>query len=88
MWMTPTDMKIFLRPQDEALEDTWKKAMTLLCYVVGILRDCCEFTDFRQTWFGSTYMTVLGFAGVMHVAMPTEHTSDEMSTILKKSREG
>ena len=34
MWMTPTDMKIFLRPQDEALEDTCKKAMTLLCFVV------------------------------------------------------
>ena len=70
MWMTPTDMKIFLRPQDEALEDTWKKAMTMLCYVVGILRDCCEFTDFRQTSFGSTYMTLLGFARVMHVACP------------------
>ena len=88
MWLTPANMKIFLSPQDEALEDTWKKAMTMLCYVVNILRDCCEFTDFRQTSFGSTYMTLLGFARVMHVAMPTEHTSDEMSTISKKSREG
>ena len=70
-------MKIFLRPQDEALEDTWKKAMTMLCYVVSILRDCCEFTDFRQTSFGSTYMTLLGFAQVMHV-----------SNTFKKSREG
>ena len=26
MWMTPADMKIFLRPQDEALEDTWKSS--------------------------------------------------------------
>ena len=88
MWLTPADMKIFLRLQDEALEDTWKKAMTMLCYVVNILRDCCEFTDFRQTSFGSTYMTLLGFARVMHVAMPTEHINDEMSTISKKSREG
>ena len=59
-----------------------------VCYVVGILRDCCEFTDFRQTSFGSTYMTLLGFARVMHVAMPIQHTNDEMSTIFKKSREG
>ena len=88
MWMTPTDMKIFLRPQDEALEDTWKKAMTMLCYVVGILRDCCEFTDFIQTSFGSTYMTLLGFAQVMHVTMPTQHVTDETSAIFKKSREG
>ena len=88
MWMTPADMKIFLRPQDETLEDTWKKAMTILCYVVGILRDCCEFTDFRQTSFGSTYMTLLGFAQVMHVTMPTHHVTDELSNIFKKSREG
>ena len=88
MWLTPADMKIFLRPQDEALEDTWKKAMTMLCYVVHILRDCCEFTDFRQTSFGSTYMTLLGFARVMRVAMPIEHINDEMSTISKESREG
>ena len=54
MWMTPPDMKVFLRPQDEALEDTWKKAMTMLCFVV-ILRECCEFTDFRAN-FSSTYM--------------------------------
>ena len=33
-------------------------------------------------------MTLLGFARVMRVALPTEHTSDEMSTIFKKSREG
>ena len=33
-------------------------------------------------------MTLLGFARVMHVAMPTEHINDEMSTISKKSREG
>ena len=88
MWMTPADMKIFLRPQDEALEDTWKKAMTMLCYVVSILRDCCEFTDFRQTRFGSTYMTLLGFAQVMHVTMPSHHVTDEMSNTFKKSREG
>ena len=88
MWMTPADMKVFLRPQDESLEDTWKKAMTLLCYVVMILRDCCEFTDFRQTSFGSTYMTLLGFAQVMHVIMPTHHATDETSTVFKKSREG
>ena len=88
MWMTPADMKIFLRPQDEALEDTWKKAMTMLCYVVSILRDCCEFTDFRQISFGSTYMTLLGFAQVMRVTMPTHHVTDEMSNTFKKSREG
>ena len=87
MWMTPTDMKIFLRPQDEALEDTWKKAMTMLCFVVTILRDCCEFTDFRQTSFGSTYMTLLGFAQVMHVTMPMQHVTDETSAVFKKSRE-
>ena len=88
MWMTPADMKIFLRPQDESLEDTWKKAMTLLCFVVMILRDCCEFTDFRQTSFGSTYMTLLGFAQVMHVTMPMHHATDETSAVFKKSREG
>ena len=88
MWMTPTDMKVFLRPQDEALEDTWKKAMTMLCFVVTILRDCCEFTDFRQTSFGSTYMTLLGFAQVMHVTMPMQHVTDETSAVFKKSREG
>ena len=33
-------------------------------------------------------MTLLGFARVMRVALPTEHTTDEMSTIFKKSREG
>ena len=88
MWMTPTDMKVFLRPQDEALEDTWKKAMTMLCYVVMVLRDCCEFTDFRQTSFGSTYMTLLGFAQVMHVTMPMQHATDETSNVFKKSREG
>ena len=88
MWMTPADMKIFLRPQDEGLEDTWKKAMTILCYVVTILRDCCEFTDFRQTSFGSTYMTLLGFAQVMHVTMPMQHVTDEASADYKKSKEG
>ena len=88
MWMTPADMKIFLRPQDESLEDTWKKAMTMLCYVVTILRDCCEFTDFRQTSFGSTYMTLLGFAQVVHVTMPMQHATDEESNVFKKSREG
>ena len=88
MWITPADMKIFLRPQDEALEDTWKKAMTMLCFVVTILRDCCEFTDFRQTSFGSTYMTLLGFAQVMHVTMPMQHATDETSAVFKKSREG
>ena len=62
--------------------------MTILCFVVGILRDCCEFTDFRQTSFGSTYMTLLGFARVMRVSLPVDHPTDDMSTILKKSREG
>ena len=87
MWMTPTDMKVFLRPQDEGLEDTWKKAMTMLCFVVTILRDCCEFTDFRQTSFGSTYMTLLGFAQVMHVTMPACSMS-QMRPVLSLRRAG
>ena len=33
-------------------------------------------------------MTLLGFAQVMHVTMPTQHVTDEMSAIFKKSREG
>ena len=78
MWMTPTDMKIFLTPQEEAFEETWKKAMTILCYVVGILRDCCEFTDFRQISFGSMYMILLGFARVLRVALPVDHPTSNL----------
>ena len=75
-WMTPSDMKIFLRPQGESL-------MTLLCFVVTI---CCELTDFRQTSFGSTYMTLLGFAQIMHVTMPIQHATDETSAVFMKRR--
>ena len=78
----------FLRPQEESVEEVWKKAITILCYVVAILRKCCELTEFRQTSFGSTYMTLLGFARVLKVLATVDHPSDEMSTLLRKSREG
>ena len=54
LWFTPADMKMFLRPSDESLEDAWRRAMSLLCFAIHILREACEFADFRQTSFGST----------------------------------
>ena len=30
MWMTPADMKLFLRPIDEESEDVWNKAITFV----------------------------------------------------------
>ena len=88
MWMTPADMKLLLRAQDEATEEVWKKAITILCYVVAILRECCELTAFRQTSFGSTYMTLLGFARVLTVSANVANPSDDMSLLIRKSREG
>ena len=37
----------------------------------------------EQTSFGSTYMTLLGFAQVMHVTMPMQHVTDETSAVFK-----
>ena len=70
LWFTPADMKMFFRPSEEGLEETWRKANTLLCYAIHILREACEFTDFRQTSFGSTYMALLGCAQTMKIATP------------------
>ena len=47
-----------------------------------------ESTDFRQTSFGSTNMTLLGFARVLRIAPSIDSPTDDMSTVLKKSREG
>ena len=51
IWFTSADMKLFLRPSDDSLEEAWRKATTLLCFTIHILREACEFTDFRQTSF-------------------------------------
>ena len=87
-WMTPADMKLFLCPADEDAEEVWKKAITILCYVVTILRECCELTEFRQTSFGSTYMTLLGFARSLKVSTPIKGSNDDMNFLMHKSREG
>ena len=81
-------MKVFLRASDEGLEESWRKAITLLCYTIHILREGCEFTDFRQTSFGSTYMALLGCARTMKVATPWTETNENQGVIMKKSREG
>ena len=47
LWFTP----MFVRPSDDSLEEAWRKATTLLCFTIHILREACEFTDFRQTSF-------------------------------------
>ena len=60
VWFTPADMKMFLRPSNDGQEEALRKATTLLCFTIHILREACEFTDFRQTCFGSTYMALLG----------------------------
>ena len=88
VWFTPTDMKMFLRPSDENLEEAWKKATALLCFTIHILREACEFTDFRQTSFGSTYMALLGCAQVMKIISPWTDPSERQGLIMKKSQEG
>ena len=60
VWFTLADLKMFLRPSEDGLEEAWRKATTLLCFTIHILREACEFTDFRQTSFGSTYMAPSG----------------------------
>ena len=77
VWFTPADMKMFLRPSDENLEEAWRKATALLCFTIHILREACEFTDFRQTSFGSTYMSLLGCAQVMKIVSPWTDPSEQ-----------
>ena len=86
--VTPADMKIFFRPSEEGLEEAWRKANTLLCYAIHILREACEFTDFRQTSFGSTYLALLGYAQTMKITTPWTEPSESQGLIMKKSREG
>ena len=88
IWFTPTDMKMFLRPSDDGLEEAWRKATTLLCCTIHILREACEFTDFRQTSFGSTYMALLGCAQVMKIATPWTEPTERQGLIMKRSQEG
>ena len=67
-----------------------EKATTLLCFTVHILREACEFTDFRQTSFGSTYMALLGCAQIMKIATPWTEASKRrpQGVVMKKSKEG
>ena len=88
VWFAPADMKMFLRPSEEGLEEAWRRATTLLCYAVHILREACELTDFRQTSFGSTYMALLGCAQTMKITTPWTETNENQGVIMKKSREG
>ena len=88
LWFTPADMKMFLRPSDENLEDAWRRAMSLLCFTIHILREACEFTDLRQTSFGSTYMALLGCAQVMKIATLWTEEAGRRGVILAKSQEG
>ena len=88
VWFTPADMKMFLRPSDDSLEEAWRKATALLCFTIHILREACEFTDFRQTSFGSTYMALLGCAQVMKIATPWTESTERQGLIMKKSQEG
>ena len=88
IWFTPADMKMFLRPSDEKLEEAWMKATALLCFTIHILREACEFTDFRQTSFGSTYMALLGCAQVMKIESPWPDPMERQGLIMKKSQEG
>ena len=88
MWFTPADMKMFLRPSEDSLEDACRRAMSLLCFTIHILREACEFTDFRQTSFGSTYMALLGCAQVMKIAAPWTEETERQGAIMGKSQEG
>ena len=88
VWFTPADMKMFLRPSDEGLEEAWRQAITLLCYTVHILRECCELTDFRQTSFGSTYMALLGCARTLKVATLWTESDKTEGVVMRKSSEG
>ena len=88
VWFTPADMKMFLRPSDEGLEEAWRKATTLLCFTIHILREACEFTDFRKTSFGSTYMALLGCAQTKKIATPWTETSERQGVVMRKSKEG
>ena len=88
IWFTPADMKMFLRPSDDGLEEAWRKATALLCFAIHILREACEFTDFRQTSFGCTYLALLGCAQIMKIATPWTETNERQGVIMKKSREG
>ena len=88
LWFTPADMKMFLRLSDENLEDAWRRAMSLLCFTIRILREACEFTDFRQTSFGSTYMALLGCAQVMKIGTLWTEEAGRRGVILAKSQEG
>ena len=62
--------------------------MSLLCFTIHILREACEFTDFRQTSFGSTYMALLGCAQVMKIATLWTEEAGRRGVILAKSQEG
>ena len=88
LWFTPADMKMFLRPSEDSLEDAWRRAMSLLCFTIHILREACEFTDFRQTSFGSTYMALLGCAQVMKIGTPWTEETERQGVIMAKSQEG
>ena len=88
VWFTPADMKMFLRPSEKGLEEAWKQAVTLLCYTVHFLREGCELTDFRQTFFGSTYMALLGCARTMNVVTPWTESDENQGLIMRKSCEG
>ena len=88
LWFTPADMKMFLRPSDDSLEDAWRRAMSLMCFAIHILREACEFTDLRQTSFGSTYMALLGCAQVMKIGTPWTEETERQGVIMAKSQEG
>ena len=88
VWFTPADMKMLLRPSEENLEEAWMKATALLCFTIHILREACEFTDFRQTSFGSTYMALLGCAQVRKIKSPWTDPAERQGLIMKKSQEG
>ena len=69
------------------VEGSMEQEITLLCYTVHILRECCELTDFRQTSFGSTYMALLGCARTLKVATPWTESDETEGVIMRKSCE-
>ena len=65
-----------------------KSNVITMCFAIHILREACEFTDLRQTSFGSTYMALLGCAQVMKIGTPRTEETERQGVIMAKSQEG
>ena len=65
VWIEPADIKCFLRPTDEELEDLWNKA--LLIYTAHILRECMGYQELRKCTYAASVLKMVTHPQVLYI---------------------